>query len=97
MKSNLQNPVAFFEYILNEQNIYQELDKQLFYFDSPSYNITLPIEISYVEQNEWGDYVTESMDVADLLIPILRTEFEKSKELLLKNYLNNDLNRNQNF
>ncbi|QIG90657.1 hypothetical protein G6R40_13830 [Chryseobacterium sp. POL2] len=97
MKSNLQNPVAFFEYILNEQNIYQELEKQLFYFDSPSYNITLPIEISYVEQNEWGEYITKSMPVADLLIPILRREFEKSKKLLLENYISNDLNKNQNF
>lgn len=97
MKSNLENPVLFFEYILNEQNIYNELDKQLLYSDFPSYNITLPSEIIYVEQNEWGDYVKKSMSVADLLIPILRIEFEKSKKLLLGNYINNDLNKNQNF
>lgn len=97
MKSNLENPVLFFEYILSEQNIYNELDKLLVYGDSPFYNIILPTEVSYAEQNQWGEYITKSMTVADLLIPVLRIEFDKSKKLLLEYYINNDFNKNQNF
>ena len=97
MKSSVENPVSFFEYILNEQNIYQELDKQLVYYGFLSYNIILPTEINYVEQDEWGEYITESLAVADLRIPILRNEFETSKKLLLENYIKNDINKNQNF
>ncbi|RMZ60365.1 hypothetical protein D1632_05350 [Chryseobacterium nematophagum] len=95
MKSSLESPVLFFEYILNEENIYNELEKRLLYVDS--FNVTLPSEISYTEQNEWGGYVTKSMFVADLLIPILRIEFEKSKKLLVENYINYDVDKNKNF
>lgn len=96
-KSTLQNPIFFFEYILNDNNIYKELVKQLEYSDFKSYHMTLPSELNYVEENEDGEFIEKTMDIAKLLLPILRREFKKSKELLKENYINFNFEQNSHF
>ncbi len=97
MKNNFENPLLFFEYVVNEDNIYAEIDKVIYYYDFASYGINLPNEIKYVEQNEYGEYDEGIIKVQDILIPILRREFENSKKIILDKFLNNNQEYNKNF
>lgn len=97
MESNTENPLAFYEYIINEHNICIELDKRLLYSDFTSYIINLPDEIKYVEQIEFGEYKEGILILKNEFIPILRLEFEKSKKLILEKYFTNDEISNRNF
>lgn len=97
MKSTPQNPVAFFEYIINENNIKKELDKRLEYSDFVQYTIYLPTEIKYVEQIENGEYVHGETYIKDQIIPLLRIEFERSKDIIYNSYLNKTETQNKNY
>lgn len=90
-------PLAFFEYILNENNISKVLDAQLKYSDYLSYTIILPNVIEYVEYDEWNNTVTGQTEIQKILLPILRREFENSKRQLHSIFLNNDPSVNVNF
>lgn len=97
MKSTSENPLAFFEYILDENQIKQEINKKLIHYDFRSYGIYLPDEIRYVEYSEDGDSVEGELPVSDVIIPLLRIEFEKSKKFVLATYLQNNEVFNKNF
>jgi len=97
MKSTSENPLAFFEFILDENQIKQEIDKKLINYDFRSYSIYLPDEIRYVEYSEDGDSVEGELPVSDVIIPLLRIEFEKSKKLLLDTFLQKSELYNKNF
>jgi hypothetical protein len=92
-----KEPLAFFEYILIENNISIEIDAQLKYYDFQSYRINLPYIIKYVEYDEWNNIATGEFELQKILSPILRREFEKSKRQLYSTFLSNDSSINLNF
>ena len=97
MKSTIEHPLFFFEHILNEDVIVNEIEKQIFYYDFISYKINFPIEIEFVEQNQNGEYVEGVYPLENILVPILRREFNNSKELLKDAFFSNSFERNKNF
>lgn len=97
MKSTLENPLAFFEYIIDEVNIKIELKERLEYSNYNSFCIQLPTNINYVEEDEFGNFKTGKTTIESELIPILRNQFETSKKLMVNAYLNNEPNQNRNF
>jgi hypothetical protein len=97
MNFTQKEPLAFFEYILIENNISKEIDAQLKCYDFQSYRINLPYIIKYVECDEWNNYVAGEFEIQKILLPILRREFEKSKRQLHSIFLINDSSINLNF
>lgn len=96
MKSNSENPIYFFE-SLDEDKVKQEINKMLIYYDFPWYKISLPHEIRIIERDSDGKYVEEISTVKDMLIPLLKAEFENSKKLLMESYLQNNEDYNKKF
>lgn len=97
MEGIIENPLHFFEYIIDETNINKEIEKQINYYDFASYNIELPGKIQYVEQNDLGEYKKGEIEVIKILLPQLRKEFHNSKKRMLEIYLQNNSNDNPNF
>lgn len=97
MKSNSDNPLAFFEYILDEDNIIHEINSRVMYYGFRWHGINLPYEIRYIEDGEYGDSIEGQIEVKEVLIPLLRIEFEKSKKFVLATYLQNNEVFNKNF
>ncbi|APD06611.1 hypothetical protein UJ101_01082 [Flavobacteriaceae bacterium UJ101] len=82
--------LKFFEFILNEKNIYNKIDTDLGYSDVLSYKINLPDKITYVESNQFGESEECEATVKSILTPILRIQFKKSKERLFKRFTSDD-------
>jgi len=97
MKSTDENPLAFFEYIINEINIKKELEEQLKHNDFLSYNINLPHVINYIEHDEWNQQVDRELEIQKIITPVLRREFEKAKKHLHSAFLNNEPSLNFNY
>ncbi len=97
MKSTIEHPLDFFEFILNEENIISEIEKGLINSDFISYTIILPNSVEYIEQDKFGEYKDGIYPIEKILIPILRKEFNNSTELLKKAFLKNDYELNKNF
>lgn len=96
MKSNSENPIYFFE-SLDEDQVKQEINKLLIYYDFPWYKISLPHEIRFMGRDSDGKYVEEISTVKDMLNPLLKAEFENSKKLLKESYLQNNEDYNKKF
>ncbi|MGG7034850.1 MAG: hypothetical protein ACI7YS_06595 [Flavobacterium sp.] len=70
MKSTLENPLDFFEYIIDEASIKKELENRFKLSDFKSIHIELPNDISYVEKDELGNFKTGKSPVKSELIPV---------------------------
>lgn len=97
MNSTKENPLAFFEYIHNENNISTELESQIEYYDFLTYSINLPHTIRYIELDEWNNTVAGELEIQKIFISILRREFEKAKKHLYLAFLNNKPSSNLNY
>lgn len=97
MKSNLESPLGFFEYILEERNITLEINKRVIYYGFSSYAIRLPNDFTYAQEDDYGNMIEGMSTIKDQIIPFLRLEFEKSKHLLEEKYLQNTLESNGSF
>jgi hypothetical protein len=81
MESTDKNPLAFFEYIVNQTHLSHQIDNQLFYSDAKTYVINKD-KISYVEENEFGEYIQHKMTIKDLMIPLLYRNYQQTKNSL---------------
>jgi hypothetical protein len=97
MNFTQKEALAFFEYILIENNISIEIDTQLKYYDFQSYTINLPYIIKYAKYDKWNNNITGELEVQKILLPILRRELEKSKRQLHSIFLSNDSSINLNY
>ncbi len=97
MNSTIEKPLAFFEFIVNQENILKELETRIKYYDMQSHSIILPYIIKYVEYDEWNNSIAGELEVQKILTPVLRGEFEKVKEHLYSAFLSNEPKLNLNF
>lgn len=97
MKSTIDNPIAYFEYLISDVNIKSDLEDLLIYSDYLSYTISLPDEVVFFEFNEEHEIRGVKIGLYETLKPKLDRELEKSKRLMLEYYLDNVEQRNFNF
>lgn len=65
MKSNLESPLAFFEYILNENNMSLEINKRMIYNGCSSHTIHLPNEFIYAQEDVYGNVIEVTSTIKD--------------------------------
>lgn len=84
MNSTELHPLAYFEYITDSNNLMDVLQKNLYYSDYIHFQIINSTEIKYIEENNLKESVERSTPLKELLLPELRSEFEKAKNHLYK-------------
>lgn len=97
MKSTIDNPIAYFEYLTSDVNIKSDIEDLLTYSDYLSYTISLPDEVVFFEFNEEHEIRGVKIGLYETLKPKLDRELENSKRLMLEYYLENAVQRNINF
>lgn len=97
MKSTIDNPIAYFEYLISDVSIKSDLEDLLTYSDYLSYIISLPNEVVFFEFNEEHEIRGVKIGLYETLKPKLDRELENSKRLMLEYYLENAEQRNLNF
>lgn len=81
MDSTDENPLAFFEFIVNETNLSNQINNQLYYSDGATHFVN-PETIGYVEENEFGEYIKHEIAIKDLMIPLLYRKYQQAKNNL---------------
>jgi hypothetical protein len=86
MKSTIENPIAYFEYVLDETIMAKVLFEEIENYNLVSFDFKSPSQVNCVEfyNNELFDTV---YTIQDILLPILKLEFNKSKSLLKDDFL----------
>ncbi len=97
MNSTELHPLAYFEYIVNKDNISEVIRKHFYYSDCVSIGLGDLIEIKYVEQNDFGGHIAKSITTKDLLLPILYREFQKAKVNLHSFCIGNEKLASENY
>lgn len=97
MNSTELHPLAYFEYIINNENISEVIKKEFYYSDCVSIGLGDLIEIKYVEQNDFGEHVVKSILTKDMLLPILYREFQKAKVILYSFCIDNPKQATENY
>ena len=83
-------PLAYFEYIINSENILKEIENEFKYSDVVSFDFSDSIEVKYVVQNDFGEFDHKSIQIEDVFIPKLHRGFQKTKNHLYSYSLNNE-------
>lgn len=97
MNSTDLHPLAYFEYIIDGENILKEIEKELLYSDFSNINLESSMEVKYMEQNEFGEFEKKCILIKDLLIPKLYREFQKTKNHLYSFYIHNKSLSTENY
>ncbi len=91
MESTVDNPLAFFEYITQEQNFNNYVyDILLLQGDFLTYEIENFTTIKYKMYDEYNEVIEGTTQLKRYLTPRIRAEFEKSKKLLQDFYIQNE-------
>lgn len=93
MESTYVNPLAFFEFIISEKNIYKILSEKWESYPFV-YTIFLPDRIEATDVGEYNEPIEETIAIKDELLPILRKEFEKSTNFIIERYIQNTESQN---
>jgi len=97
MNSTELHPLAYFEYIIDSENILEVIKNEFLYSDCISYDLGDSIEIKYVEQNDLGEFIQKSILTKDLLFPKLYREFQKAKNNLYYCCINSTKSTTENY
>ncbi|OWP85301.1 hypothetical protein BWK59_00780 [Flavobacterium davisii] len=85
MKSTIEHPLEFFEYIINEENIIELIHKEYTYFDG-YYDIEFPFRVHCSEINHFGEFESTTHPIGAVIRNALNREFYLSKGLISKAY-----------
>lgn len=97
MNSTDLHPLAYFEYIIDSENIMKEIEKELSYSDYYNIDIENLTEVKTFEQNEFGEFEQKSILTKDLLVPKLFREFQKTKNHLYSFTIHNAKLTSENY
>lgn len=97
MKSTELHPLAYFEYVIDTENIVKEIENEFLYSDYLSIDLGDLIEINYVEQNNSGEFLQKSILAKDLLTPKLYREFQNAKSYLYNFCINSTKLATENY
>lgn len=82
MSSTDLHPLAYFEHIIDSDNILKEIENEFFYTDCFDIILEDSTEVKYTEPNEFGVFQQRSILTKDLLVPKIYREFQKAKNNL---------------
>jgi len=82
MNSTDLNPLAYFEYIIDSNNILDVIENEFLYSDNLSFDLGDSTDIKYLVKNDFGEIIQKSILTKDLLLPKLYREFQKAKNNL---------------
>ncbi|MFK7000735.1 hypothetical protein [Flavobacterium oreochromis] len=85
MKSTIEHPLEFFEYIINEENIIELIHKEYTCFDG-YYDIEFPFRVHCSEINYFGEFESTTHPIGAVISNALKREFYFSKEIIYKAY-----------
>ncbi|WP_428231110.1 hypothetical protein [Flavobacterium sp.] len=89
MSSTDLKPLAYFQYIIDSNNLLDVIEKEFHYSDCIGFELTTPTEIKYTVENSEGSFEQKSILTKDLLYSKLYREFEIAKNNLYSFSLNN--------
>ncbi|MGA9637959.1 hypothetical protein, partial [Flavobacterium sp.] len=97
MNSTDLHPLAYFEYIIDSENILKEIENEFLYSDCISFDLGNSIEIQYLIQNDLGEFIQTSILAKDLLLQKLYRESQKAKNNLYSYCLDSTKSTTENY